>query len=70
MAKKVKIPGALAKTTHNTLIEVAWTLIPVLILVAITDGIQPYGDSLMSWGSPHVVSLIGLGLLSMEAVFE
>ena len=39
----------------------------VLILVAITDGIQPYGDSLMSWGSPHVVSLIGLGLLCLVA---
>lgn len=31
-AKKNPIPS---KTTHNTLIEVAWTLIPVLILVAI-----------------------------------
>ena len=31
-AKANPIPS---KTTHNTLIEVAWTLIPVLILVAI-----------------------------------
>ena len=31
-AKANPVPS---KTTHNTLIEVAWTLIPVLILVAI-----------------------------------
>jgi len=31
-AKKNPVPS---RTTHNTLIEVAWTLIPVLILVAI-----------------------------------
>src|ERR1700761_2497509 len=31
-AKKNPVPS---KTTHNTLIEVAWTLIPVLILVSI-----------------------------------
>ena len=30
-AKANPVPS---KTTHNTLIEVAWTLIPVLILVA------------------------------------
>jgi cytochrome c oxidase subunit 2 len=25
-----------SRTTHNTLIEVAWTIVPVLILVAIS----------------------------------
>src|SRR5262249_45004240 len=31
------------------------------------DGIQPYGDELMSWTSPGVLSLIGFGILSLIA---
>ncbi len=39
----------------------------VLILSAINDGIQPYGDQVMSWGSPKVLTLLGVGLLSLVA---
>ena len=35
----------------------------VLVLVGINDGIQPYGDQLMSWGSPHVLGELLIGLL-------
>ncbi len=37
----------------------------VLILTAITYGIQPYGDHVMAWGSPLVVTLFVTGLLSL-----
>ena len=39
----------------------------VLVLVGINDGIQPYGNQLMSWGSPHVLGewLIGLLFLAL-----
>jgi hypothetical protein len=30
-----------SKTTHNTMLEVAWTMIPVLILVGIADSVVP-----------------------------
>ena len=39
----------------------------VLILTAITYGIQPYGDQVMAWGSPLVLSLFVLGILSLAA---
>ncbi|MCW4116333.1 MFS transporter [Aurantimonas sp. MSK8Z-1] len=35
----------------------------VLVLTAITYGIQPYGDQVMGWGSPLVLTLLGLGLV-------
>jgi len=33
------------------------------ILVGMTYGIEPYGQSSMGWGSPFVLGLLGLGLL-------
>ena len=39
----------------------------VLILTAITYGIQPYGEQTMAWTSPLVLSLFGLGALSLLA---
>ncbi len=38
----------------------------VLILIAITDGIQPAGASVMSWGTPHILALMigGLAVLA------
>jgi len=40
----------------------------ILIMVAVTYGIRPYGTSATGWGSPRVLILIGSGLLSL-AVF-
>jgi MFS family permease len=39
----------------------------ILIMVAITYGIRPYGDSATGWGSPRVLILLGLGVLSLVA---
>ena len=39
----------------------------VLIMIAITYGIRPYGDSTTGWGSPRVLILLGLGVLSLIA---
>ncbi|MGN6550786.1 MAG: MFS transporter [Pararhizobium sp.] len=39
----------------------------VLILTAITYGLQPYGDQVMAWMSPKVVTLFVLGLLALVA---
>jgi MFS family permease len=43
-----------------------------LVLVAITHGIQPYGDSPTGWGNPMVLGglLAGLGLLAVFALVE
>jgi MFS family permease len=37
----------------------------ILLLSAITYGIQPYGDQVMAWMSPKVLILFGLGFLSL-----
>ncbi|TAM99832.1 MAG: MFS transporter [Rhizobiaceae bacterium] len=37
----------------------------VLVLTAITYGIQPYGNEVMAWTSPKVVTLFGLGILAL-----
>ncbi len=37
----------------------------VLILTAITYGIQPYGDQVMSWTSPLVLALFALGFVCL-----
>jgi len=37
----------------------------VLILTAITYGIQPYGNQVMAWTSPKVVTLFALGILAL-----
>ncbi|MGI4940581.1 MAG: MFS transporter [Janthinobacterium lividum] len=47
--------------------NVTFALGLVLILSAITYGIQPYGDQVMAWTSPFVLSLFALGLLSLAA---
>jgi MFS family permease len=39
----------------------------VLIMVAITYGIRPYGDSATGWGSPRVLILLASGVLSLFA---
>src|SRR6201993_3619362 len=39
----------------------------VLIMVAITYGIRPYGDSAIGWGSPRVLILLALGVVSLIA---
>src|SRR5246127_404769 len=39
----------------------------VLIMVAITYGIRPYGDSATGWGSPRVLILLAAGVLSLIA---
>ena len=40
----------------------------VLVLVGINDGIQPYGTSLMAWGSPRVLGEIAAGLVFLGRV--
>ncbi len=47
--------------------NVTFALGLVLILSAITYGIQPYGDQVMAWTSPFVLGLFALGLLSLAA---
>jgi MFS family permease len=44
----------------------------ILFLVAITDGIQPYGAALMAWGSPKVLAelISGLVLLAIFLMIE
>jgi MFS family permease len=39
----------------------------ILIMVGITHGIQPYGHSSMGWGSPTVISLLGIGAAMLIA---
>jgi MFS family permease len=39
----------------------------VLILTAITYGLQPYGQQVMAWTSPKVVTLFGTGTLALIA---
>jgi MFS family permease len=41
----------------------------VLVLVGVNDGIQPYGTSLMAWGSPKVLAELLLGALFLVAFF-
>ncbi|WP_336801321.1 MFS transporter [Kaistia sp. MMO-174] len=39
----------------------------ILVLIGITEGIQPYGSSAMAWGSPEVLTLLGVGLALIVA---
>jgi MFS family permease len=39
----------------------------ILILSAVTYGIQPYGQQVMAWTSPRVLTLFALGCLSLVA---
>ncbi|MEJ0013861.1 MAG: MFS transporter [Bauldia sp.] len=39
----------------------------IFILIAINEGIQPYGDSVMAWGNPSVYGLLIAGVLALVA---
>jgi MFS family permease len=39
----------------------------VLVMVAVTYGIRPYGGSATGWASPRVLALVGAGLASLVA---
>jgi MFS family permease len=39
----------------------------IFILIAINEGIQPYGDSVMAWGNPSVYGLLIVGVLLLAA---
>jgi EmrB/QacA subfamily drug resistance transporter len=41
----------------------------VLVLVGVNDGIQPYQDQLMAWGSPQVLAELGLGIAFLAFFF-
>jgi MFS family permease len=41
----------------------------ILVLSAITYGIQPYGDQVMAWMSPKVLTLFALGILCLIVFF-
>ena len=38
-----------------------------MVLIGVTQGIQPYGGSSMGWGNPEVIGLVGGGLLILTA---
>jgi MFS family permease len=39
----------------------------ILVMIGITNGIQPYGGSPMGWGNPFVLSCIGVGVALLIA---
>ena len=41
----------------------------ILILTAITEGIQPYGNHVMSWASPRVLGCFAIGLVALIAFY-
>jgi len=41
----------------------------VLIMIGVNDGIQPYGDQLMAWGSPRVLGEILLGVIFLVTFY-
>ena len=47
--------------------NVTFALGLILIMIAITYGIRPYGGSATGWGSPRVLILLALGILSLVA---
>jgi MFS family permease len=58
-------------TPHRAKIDwlgnVTFALGLILIMVAITYGIRPYGHDATGWTSPRVLALVGAGLLSLVA---
>src|SRR4029077_950434 len=48
--------------------NISFALGLILIMVAVTYGIRPYGSSATGWGSPRVLALVGGGVLSL-AIF-
>jgi MFS family permease len=49
--------------------NISFALGLVLILIGVNDGIQPYGTSLMAWGSPKVLLELIVGLAFLIAFF-
>jgi MFS family permease len=47
--------------------NVTFALGLILIMIAVTYGIRPYGSSATGWGSPKVLILIGCGIASLIA---
>jgi MFS family permease len=47
--------------------NVSFALGLILIMIAVTYGIRPYGGSATGWGSPRVLILIGCGVVSLVA---
>jgi MFS family permease len=45
--------------------NVSFALGLILIMIAVTYGIRPYGSSPTGWGSPRVLILIGCGVVSL-----
>lgn len=43
--------------------NIAFAVGLVLLLIGVNDGIQPYHNDLMAWGSPQVLAELGFGLL-------
>jgi len=64
-----KLRDAPTRVTHKIdwAGNVTFALGLVLILSAITYGIQPYGNQVMAWTSPFVLSLFAAGLVSLAA---
>ena len=58
-------------TPHRTRIDwpgnITFALGLILIMVAVTYGIRPYGGSATGWGSPKVLILLGGGVASLIA---
>jgi MFS family permease len=50
--------------------NVAFALGLILIMVSITYGIRPYGQSATGWGSPRVIALLAGGVASLIAFGE
>jgi len=55
------------KHTIDWIGNISFGLGLVLILTAITYGLQPYGDQTMAWASPKVLILFAVGILSLIA---
>ncbi|MGO9955332.1 MAG: MFS transporter [Solirubrobacteraceae bacterium] len=45
--------------------NVSFALGLILIMIAVTYGIRPYGSAPTGWGSPRVIALVGAGVLSL-----
>jgi MFS family permease len=65
----LKLHDAPNRSTHTIdwLGNISFGLGLVLILTAITYGLQPYGDQVMAWTSPKVLILFAIGLASLIA---
>ncbi len=61
--QELSTPTARARSTGRATSRFALGLI--LIMVAVTYGIRPYGSSATGWGSPRVLILLGSGVLSL-----